>query len=141
MSRSIFLSVFVTLFIATYLDSLSAAEFKVAAVFGNHMVLQRDMPVAVWGWANAGEKVTVAFAGQQKSGITNDQGAWLVELDPSAAESKSQTLEITSDQATVKIEDVLVGEVWHASGQSNMAWTVGDVAKSGECESSYLLCG
>src|SRR5438128_1181070 len=118
MKLQLVLCVLVTLLLTPF-ASLRAAELKLAAVFADHMVLQRDMPVPVWGWANPADKVTVAFAGQKKTAITDDKGYWLVELDPCAAASKSQTLEIATDQATLKIEDVLVGEVWHASGQSN----------------------
>ena len=137
MKLQIVLYVVVTLLLTSF-ASPSAAELKVSAVFSDHMVLQRDMPVPVWGWANAGDKVTVTFAGQKKTATTNEKGAWLVELDPCEAESKSQTLEIATDQAALKIEEVLVGEVWHASGQSNMAWTVGDVAKSLESVKSQI---
>ncbi len=104
-----------------------AAEVKLAAVFSDHMVLQRDKAVPVWGWADAGEKITVTFAGQTKT-ITAaaGDGKWQIKLDPLKADTTPGTLTVGSNQQDrlIKISDVLVGEVWLGSGQSNMAMTV-----------------
>lgn len=103
------------------------AEVKVASPFTDHMVLQRDLPVPVWGMADAGTKVTVAFAGQSKTGAADGDGKWRVVLDPLKTSSEGRALRITttSDNApAIELKDVLVGEVWLASGQSNMVFPI-----------------
>jgi sialate O-acetylesterase len=99
------------------------ADVKMPALFTPHMVLQRDQKDRVWGWAEAGEKVTVAINGQVKSTETDKDGKWLVTLDPMPA-GGPHSLSI-SGKNTIVIDDVLVGEVWICSGQSNMQWNVG----------------
>lgn len=107
------------------------AEPKPSALFGDHMVLQRDMTVPVWGTADPGETVVVEFDGQKKSSTANAAGKWRVELDPLKASSKPSKMTISSSSNTPKIEhsDVLVGEVWICSGQSNMQLGVGKVSE------------
>ncbi len=97
------------------------AEIKPASMFGDHMVLQRDMPVPVWGKADPGDKVTVSFGGQQQTATTGADGRWMVKLTPLEASAEGRELRIAGDN-TVVLEDVLVGEVWICSGQSNMAF-------------------
>ncbi len=106
--------------------SALVAEVKLAAVFSDHMVLQRDKPVPVWGWAESGAKVTVSFADQTKSATADDTGRWMLKLDPLKANAMPSTLRVGSNRQDrlVKVNDVLVGEVWLGSGQSNMAMTV-----------------
>ena len=87
-----------------------------AAPFTDNMVLQRDMPVPVWGTAQSGETVTVSFGGQTKRCTADTNGCWSVTLDPMEASREPRTLAIGER----KIVNVLVGEVWLASGQSNM---------------------
>ena len=99
--------------------NVPAAEIKIAGVFGDHMVLQRDAAVPVWGWAAPGEKVTVEFADQKKSVIADASGKWFVKLDPLPACAESRALMVNAGHAA-KISDVLVGDVWLCSGQSNM---------------------
>jgi len=92
---------------------------RLAAAFSDHAVLQRDMPVRVWGWADAGEAITVEFAGQRQTATVDGTGRWQVRLMPLAASDEPRDLVVTGN-GTVTIRDVLVGEVWLASGQSNM---------------------
>ena len=113
-----------------------AAEVKLASPFTSHMVLQRERPVPVWGTAEAGETVTVRFAGQEKSTVAGTDGRWQVSLDPLPASSDPRTLTtesaLTSSQSAVRnpqLDDVLVGEVWLCSGQSNMDFTVARTEK------------
>ncbi len=105
-------------------ESPSQAALKLSALFDNNMVLQQQMSVPVWGWADPGSLVTVSFAGQLKTTRADDAGAWVVKLDPLAASSQPQTLAIKSGE-TVSLTNVLVGEVWLASGQSNMEKPIG----------------
>ncbi len=93
-------------------------------IFTDHMVLQRQMPVPVWGTAAPGEQVSVSFVGQTKTVTATADGHWRVTLDPLAASSTPGEMTITGSN-TVKFEDVLVGEVWLCSGQSNMGKPVG----------------
>jgi sialate O-acetylesterase len=99
---------------------LLAAEPKLASIFQDHMVLQREKPVAIWGWADAGTKVDVAFAGQKKEATADGKGYWKVMLEPLQASREGQTLEVKAGGKTLACKDVLVGEVWVIAGQSNM---------------------
>ncbi|HEY4249205.1 MAG TPA: sialate O-acetylesterase [Lacunisphaera sp.] len=107
------------------------ANVHLASPFTDHMVLQRDLPVPVWGTAEPADSITVAFAGQVKSVTVGAEGNWRVELDPLAASAEGQTLTVTGSHrdTSVAIHDVLVGEVWLASGQSNMDFTVAKTEK------------
>lgn len=97
------------------------AELRVAHVFQDHMVLQRDKPLPVWGRADAGASVKVGFAGQEKSAKADGKGYWKVVFDPLAASAQGRPLRIIAGSESLALEDVLVGEVWVCSGQSNMA--------------------
>ncbi len=99
------------------------ADVVPSPLFQDHAVLQRGKPVPVWGRADAGETVSVSFAGQTKSTTAGADGRWSVTLDPLAVNAEPATLTIAGKN-TVTFSDVLVGEVWLASGQSNMEWSV-----------------
>ena len=106
---------------------LSAAEkLSLSSLFTDHAVLQRDIAVPVWGKSEPGSEVTVEFAGQKKTATTGTDGKWIVRLDPlpASAEPRELTVESKIENQKSKIADVLVGEVWICSGQSNMAWTL-----------------
>ncbi len=100
------------------------AELKLPAVIGDHMVLQQKQTNRIWGWDAPGTKVTVEFAGQTRSSEAGADGRWDVKLDPLPANAKPQVLAITGSSKR-EIQDVLIGEVWMCSGQSNMGFTVG----------------
>ena len=104
------------------------ADVTLPTVFGDHMVLQRDAAVPVWGWSDPGETVTVTFRDQSKSGTADDHGAWRVALDPLSV-GEPGTLTVTGNN-TIEFEDVLVGEVWVCSGQSNMQFSVNSAIDS-----------
>ncbi|MFT5527085.1 MAG: sialate O-acetylesterase, partial [Pirellulaceae bacterium] len=101
------------------------ADVKLASIFGDSMVIQQEMAAPVWGWAEAGEKVTVKFGDQSKSTEAGKDGKWQVNLDALKANAKGQSLTVTGNN-TVEVKDVLVGEVWICSGQSNMEWRLGN---------------
>ena len=107
-----------TVLLLTPLAGLHAAELKLAAVFSDHMVLQREQAVPVWGWASPGDEVSVSIAGQRKSTKADEVGNWRVTLDPLKAGEAGAM--VVKGKDTISIKDVLVGEVWLASGQSNM---------------------
>ena len=99
------------------------SEVSVPSIFGSRMVLQRGQANPVWGWAAPGEKISVTFAGQKHTATAGKDGAWRVKLLPLKANAKGQTLTIQGNKK-LELTDVLVGEVWVCSGQSNMAWSV-----------------
>jgi sialate O-acetylesterase len=98
--------------------SRANAEVKVNALFSDHMVLQQGMRVPVWGTADEGEKVSVTFGGKTASAVAHN-GKWTVKLPSLKASATPGVLSIQGNNK-VEINDVLVGEVWIASGQSNM---------------------
>jgi sialate O-acetylesterase len=98
------------------------AEVRLPKVFSDHMVLQQDQPVAVWGWADAGEKVVVEIANSRAETKADAEGRWSVRLDPPAAGGPYEMHIVGTE--LIKLTDVLVGEVWVCSGQSNMQWSV-----------------
>ena len=100
--------------------SLARGELRVHHIFDSNMVLQRDKPVRVWGWAEAGERVTVEFAGQKKPATADGHGAWAVELGPLPASSQRRTFTARGKTEAVTYDNVLVGDVWILGGQSNM---------------------
>ncbi len=126
-----------TLFVVLLLAcSAARAELKIANVFTDHMVLQQQMPIRVWGWATPGKAIEVSLAGDSKS-VTGQataaaDGKWFVEMQPLEADGKPMTLSVKGDGGSVMLKDVLMGEVWICSGQSNMEWSVkasGDAQK------------
>lgn len=107
--------------------SLSASgEVSLPKLFSDHMVIQRNLPIHVWGTANGGETVSVSFDGERKSTVTDVLGRWSVYLPPVHA-GGPYTLSIKGSN-TVTFQDVLVGDVWLASGQSNMEFPMSIVA-------------
>jgi len=89
-------------------------------LFQSHMVLQRDKPAPVWGWAEPGEEVTVTFAGQSKSATAGPDRLWKVTLDAMPARHRPQTLTVKGRDAEITLTNILVGDVWVLGGQSNM---------------------
>ncbi len=96
------------------------AEIKMSKLFSDNMVLQRDMPVPVWGFASPGEKVVVKFKTQEKSATADADGKWILRLDPLPASAQAEKLTVAGKDDRKEFSDVLVGEVWLCSGQSNM---------------------
>ena len=103
------------------------ADVALPNVFSDNMVLQREMPVAVWGSAAAGEKITVEFALQKKTAEADGHGKWLVRLDPipGSAEPRELIVRSATGNSQITIRNVLVGEVWLCAGQSNMEKPIG----------------
>jgi len=100
----------------------AGASVKLPAVLSDRMVLQQGSPLRIWGWADPGEDVIVTIAGQRQTAKASDKGKWQVTLDVLAV-GGPHTLAITGKNK-LAVEDVLVGEVWICSGQSNMQWEV-----------------
>jgi sialate O-acetylesterase len=98
------------------------ADVRLPAVIGDNMVLQQGMATPVWGWADAGEQVTVSFLGKSKTAQPDASGKWLVKLD--AAPAGGPHAMTIRGKNQIELKNVLVGEVWLCSGQSNMQMTV-----------------
>lgn len=99
------------------------ADVTLPALFSDHMVLQADVAVPVWGWADPGEKVSVTLGDQTKTATTNASGKWALKLDK--LKSAEPATLVVKGKNTVTVNDVLIGEVWLCSGQSNMEFGVG----------------
>ncbi|HEY4147607.1 MAG TPA: sialate O-acetylesterase [Chitinophagaceae bacterium] len=101
-----------------------AAQLRLPFVLGSNMVLQRDRPVPVWGYAAAGEQVTVQFNQQVKKTVTDASGKWRVDLDPLAVSTRPAEMIISTKDSSIRLQNILVGEVWLCSGQSNMEYSM-----------------
>ena len=105
--------------------SMASADVRLPSIVGDNMVLQREMQAPIWGWASPGEAVTVTVARQRKTATAGADGRWTVRLDPMKA---GGPFEMTvAGENLIRITNVLVGEVWIASGQSNMQMRVREV--------------
>ena len=122
---------FILLFLIAASAALHAEDLRFARIFTDHGVLQREMPVPVWGWGTPGAEVNVEFAGQTKTATADGSGKWLVRLDPMPASADGQELKVTSGSAAAELTNILVGEVWLCSGQSNMGLPISK-AKGGK---------
>ena len=103
--------------------SMALADVKMPAIFGDHMVLQQDMPLPVWGIADRGEAVTVTVAGKSATAKAGDDGKWSVKLPAIPASTEPVTMTVAGKNK-ITFTDVLVGEVWVCSGQSNMEFSL-----------------
>ena len=104
----------------------AAAAPRLAAIFGDGMVLQRDQTVHIWGWAEPGETLQAEFRGEMLSAEAGADGRFSLRFKP-APVGGPHTLHVAG-QGSVQLQDLLIGDVWLASGQSNMAWLVKDSA-------------
>ncbi len=116
-------SVFAALFFCALTASPVWPEVRLARIFSDHVVLQRQKPIPVWGWANPGERLNVSFAGQTKAAAADASGKWTVEFAPIEAGGPFE-LKLAAGSENLSVKDILVGDVWLCSGQSNMEWTV-----------------
>ena len=116
-------------FLGLFVVQTAFADVRLPNVFGSHMVVQRRKPVPVWGWADPNETVTVRLNTQTKSVKTGKDGKWRVSLDPMEAGGPYQLI-VKGKKNTVTFDDVLAGEVWICSGQSNMEWPLSSAANA-----------
>jgi sialate O-acetylesterase len=121
-SRSI---VFVSLFVASCSLPQARADVKLPKVIGKHMVLQRDRPLPIWGWADPGEEVTVKLDEATATAKADAQGNWKVVLPAVQADGKPHRMAINGNNK-IELDDILIGEVWIGSGQSNMEFNLGE---------------
>ncbi len=112
------LTIFISLFVFN-----SQAQLSVAEIFTDHMVIQRGEVVPVWGWTAPGDEITVRFQDETVRASADKEGSWRVELPPFTA-GGPHTLHIEGSSEQITLTDILVGDVWLCSGQSNMEWIV-----------------
>lgn len=117
--------------LAVFLSVAVHADVILPKVIDSSMILQRDAKVPIWGWADQGEEVTVTFAGQTKKANPDKSGRWEVNLDPLKASAEGREM-IIQGKNKLTLNDILVGEVWLASGQSNMEWSFARVDKASQ---------
>src|ERR1035437_3122242 len=104
------------------IPALARAEVKLPAIFSDHMVLQRDIQIPVWGWADPGEEVTVTFGGQSAKTITDSDGRWKAYLEKVGANATPQTLTV-SGKNTLKFTDVLRSEERRVAKECRSRWS------------------
>ncbi|MDE0827532.1 MAG: hypothetical protein OSA48_12105, partial [Akkermansiaceae bacterium] len=112
-----------TLLLLGFSSSPVAAKVTLSKVFGDHMVIQQEQPIRLFGKADAGEKITAQLAGKTASGVASANGSFRIELPAMKADGKAHDLVVRGSN-TLTIKDVLLGEVWICSGQSNMEWSL-----------------
>ncbi|MBA4057154.1 MAG: hypothetical protein C0490_20745, partial [Marivirga sp.] len=100
----------------------SYGNIQLPKILSDNMVLQRNKPITIWGWADVNEKVTVSFKDQKKATKADKSGKWIVKLNAEAAGGPFQLT--VKGKNTIVLNNILIGEVWVCSGQSNMEWTV-----------------
>ncbi len=110
----------------------AAADVKLPNIFGNHMVLQRDAPLHVWGTAAPKEKIEVKIGPRTFTTTAEEDGTWTVGLPPLKADGGKAHKMIVKGNNEIVIDDILIGDIWIGSGQSNMEWQLGGTEKSGE---------
>lgn len=111
----------------------AGAEFLLDPVFSSGMVLQQRKPIAFFGTADPGEKIRVTFGALTREAVPDDRGAWQVEFPAMEAGSRSHEITFAGNTATRKLSDVLIGDVWFCSGQSNMEMPIGITYRRGMC--------
>ena len=121
MARTAVFLVSLALVLLTGTSTCVSAEFTLHALFTDHAVLQQGLPVPVWGTASAGDVIEVCFSGQTQTVTTSVDGQWVIVLEPLSSSADPRDLVVSSGDETRTVTDVLVGEVWVCSGQSNMA--------------------
>jgi len=110
--------------VAALAPLVAGAEVRLPNIFSNHMVLQRGVPLKVWGTADDGEKISLKFGPRTFSTTADERGAWVIELPALKADGgKSHQITIKGKN-TIVLEDILIGDVWIGSGQSNMEWSL-----------------
>ncbi|MDB4311093.1 9-O-acetylesterase, partial [bacterium] len=104
--------------------ALLQAKLKLPVIFSDGAVLQQETGAKVWGWSDAGAAITASFDGKNLTTKAAPDGSWSVTFPGLKANATGQELKVSNGKENVLVKDVLVGEVWLASGQSNMEWRV-----------------
>jgi sialate O-acetylesterase len=102
-------------------NATTFADARLPTVLDSHMVLQRDVPLPIWGWADVGEEITVALDGVKQTTRADANGRWRLEFPARKADGKTHSITVNAKN-TIELTDILIGDVWLGSGQSNMEW-------------------
>lgn len=129
-NRLIFLGVLCSVFVAASTRAL--AELKLASVFSDNMVLQRDRQVPLWGAADSGVTVEATIGNRRATAVADANGHWMVTFDAMPVNATPRTLKVTTGTSQVSLTNVLVGDVWLCSGQSNMQMTLQEASDGKE---------
>ncbi|MFM7137871.1 MAG: hypothetical protein ACKO1M_12520 [Planctomycetota bacterium] len=116
------------------LVSACGAELKVAPFCGDHMVVQRDQPIVELGSAGPGERVTAEFAGDRAAAVADAEGVFTLRLPAQRASKQGRVLTVRGESGAIELQDVLVGDVWLCTGQSNMEISMNDLQVSAEAK-------
>ena len=100
------------------------AEVVLPPIFSSNMVLQREIEVPIWGTASPDEKITVTFMTQEKSTKADSQGKWMVKLDSLTVDFLEHDLEVEGSLNTIRLSNIMIGDVWICGGQSNMQMSI-----------------
>jgi sialate O-acetylesterase len=118
MSRSLIITITLS-----FLSLKSFSTVQLPKIFSNNMVLQRDVPVRIWGWSDKGESITIEFNGQSVKAKTDKNGYWVAELKPMSHGGPFE-LTVNGKSNSIQLKNILIGDVWLGSGQSNMEWII-----------------
>ena len=131
-----YLTRIISLFILIFsFNNLTEAKLLVSKLYSDHMVIQRDQPIVIWGWTDANKTVIINFNNSEYSAKASDKGDWKIILPKLEAGGPYEMI-ISSDNEKIVINDILIGDVWICSGQSNMEWIV---ANSNKAEDLSLI--
>lgn len=107
-----------------FVPVIAISQLRTANIFSDNMILQRDQPVHIWGKFIPGKRVEVWVAGMRQSSIVKTDSSWSVYFPKQKANAKPQSIQIKSEHETVELKNILIGDIWLCSGQSNMEWTM-----------------
>ena len=109
----------------TILCAGAAETLKTHGIFRSNMVLQRDKPITIWGWAPVGSEVKVSFGKRSaKAKTAEEKGRWQVTFESQSANSQGQELVVKTGEEVIRMENILIGDLWVMNGQSNMAFAL-----------------
>ena len=107
----------------TCANSASARELKLHGIFSSNMVLQRDKPITIWGWAKQDSEITLRFGDDvAQTNVENEEGRWQVTFPAQEADANPRKLTVECDGELVEMDNIVIGDIWVMNGQSNMAW-------------------
>ncbi|MCX2481401.1 sialate O-acetylesterase [Pedobacter sp. MC2016-15] len=115
------MKIFISLFLLLCLQSLTNAQTKLASIFTDNMLLQQKEAVNIWGWDKAGQKIVIRTSWNQQTytGITTAEGKWMIKINTPVASKKNYEITVSNGK-TITLKNILIGEVWLCTGQSNM---------------------
>ncbi len=124
---------------AIVMATVAKAQLKLPAVMSDNMVMQQENPAKIWGWAKPNSAVTVELGRQSKRATADAQGKWRVTFEPLPANKDTLEMKVASGGETLTVKNILVGEVWLCSGQSNMQWSLQQTGGKGEADNELRL--